>query len=328
MAETYYTILEVTESSTSEEISKSYRRLSMIHHPDRPGGDKATFQKISEAYETLSSSDKKREYDMSKRNPFANLSRMPGHGSDDGTGIPINELFATLFGGMGAGGMGVGGMGVGGMGANENIQFQQSGGGGFGPQVRIFRNNFPTEGTRFIQKPTPIVKHIKVPIQLILTGTTMPVEIERWIINNSEKEKETETIYVQVPKGIDEGEIILLQNKGNILKDDCKGDVKLFVMIENNTDFSRKGLDLLLEKKITLKEALCGFSFDIKYITGKTYTITNNSGNILSTGYKKIIPNMGFSRESHVGNLIIIFDVCFPEKLTSEVIKQLKDIDF
>jgi DnaJ-class molecular chaperone len=77
-----------------------------------------------------------------------------------------------------------------------------------------------------------------------------------------------------------------------------------------------------------VKEALCGFSFELKYITGKTYTITNNSGNIISHGYRKIIPNMGFSREQHNGNLIIIFTVKFPEKLTDEVMEQLKKIDF
>ena len=77
-----------------------------------------------------------------------------------------------------------------------------------------------------------------------------------------------------------------------------------------------------------MKEALCGFSFELKYITGKTYTITNNSGNIISHGYRKIIPNMGFSRDQHIGNLIISFNVKFPDKLTEETIEKLKLIDF
>jgi DnaJ-class molecular chaperone len=77
-----------------------------------------------------------------------------------------------------------------------------------------------------------------------------------------------------------------------------------------------------------VKEALCGFVFELKYITGKIYTINNNSGNIISHGYKKIIPNMGFSRDSHIGNLIIIFNVKFPDKLTEEVMEQLKKVDF
>jgi DnaJ-class molecular chaperone len=73
---------------------------------------------------------------------------------------------------------------------------------------------------------------------------------------------------------------------------------------------------------------LCGFSFELKYITGKVYTITNNSGNIISHGYKKVIPNMGFERDGHKGNLIIMFDVQFPEKLTPEIIDALKAISF
>ncbi len=139
---------------------------------------------------------------------------------------------------------------------------------------------------------------------------------------------ENETLYITVPKGIDEGEIIILRDKGNISSEDCKGDVKLFIKIENNTEFKRNGLDLILEKTISVKEALCGFTFELKYITGKVYTINNSSGNIINDGYKKIIPNMGFSREQHVGNLIIVFNIKFPEKLGEETLEQLKKIDF
>jgi DnaJ family protein A protein 2 len=178
-----------------------------------------------------------------------------------------------------------------------------------------------------MQKPTPIIKNIVVPIDKILTGTTIPLEIERWMIEGGNKVFETETVYIPVPKGIDDGEMIVLREKGNVLREDCKGDIKLFIKIDNDTEFKRSGLDLIFEKSITVKEALCGFSFDLKYITGKTYTINNHSGNIISNGYRKLIPNMGFSREQHNGNLIIIFNVKFPEKLTTEIIEQLKVID-
>jgi DnaJ family protein A protein 2 len=135
-------------------------------------------------------------------------------------------------------------------------------------------------------------------------------------------------VYVTIPKGIDEGEILLLQGKGNVASETNKGDIKIFVKVENNTPFKRSGLDLILEKTITVKDALCGFSFELKYLTGKVYTITNNSGNIISHGYKKMIPNMGFEREGHKGNLIILFDVQFPEKLAPETIEALKAIPF
>jgi DnaJ-class molecular chaperone len=319
MNDSFYNILEVPETASIDEIKKSYRKLSMMYHPDKNKNNPdatAKFQKISEAYETLGDQDKKREYDMTRNNPFIKMMGNPGQN-------PMDDIFASFFGGMPFGPMPSFGPGPG-----SGHPFQ---GNPFAPNIRVFHNGVPVNAQSFaqgIQKPTPIIKNVVVPIDKILTGTTIPVDIERWIIQDENKVFENETVYVTVPKGIDEGEIIVLREKGNVVREDCKGDIKIFIKIDNSTEFKRTGLDLLLEKTITVKEALCGFSFELKYITGKTYTITNNSGNIISHGYRKIIPNMGFSRDQHNGNLIITFNVKFPEKLTDEVMDQLKKIDF
>jgi len=319
MDDSFYNILEVSENATPEEIKKSYRRLSMKHHPDKNKNDPESttkFQKISEAYDTLGDADKKRNYDMGRKNPFFNM--MNGGGSPSGN-HPMDDIINNLFGmSFGPGG--------------HSMPFG-SGGPGMpfgGPHIRVFHNGMPININGFggPQKPPPIIKTISIPIDKILVGTTLPVEVERWIMNEDIKIVETETIYVTVPKGIDDGEIIMLRDRGNVVNENCRGDIKLFIKIENNTDFKRNGLDLLLEKTITVKEALCGFNFELKYITGKTYTITNTSGNIISHGYQKIIPNMGFSREQHTGNLIISFIVQFPEKISEEVLAQLKQLDF
>ena len=321
MSESFYNILEVPETASPEEIKKSYRRLSMLYHPDKNKNNPdatSKFQKISEAYETLSDQDKKRDYDMSRNNPFF---KMMNHG-EGGASNPMDELFSNLFGGIPFAHM------------NSFNQGQQSPFGmpfgmPFGSNIKIFHNGVPINVQTFgLQKPPPIIQTIEIEIDKILTGTTIPVDIERWIMENDNKVFEHENVYVEVPKGIDEGEMILLKDKGNVLRDDCKGDLKIFIKIINNTEFKRNGLDLIIEKSISVKEALCGFSFDLKYITGKIYTITNNSGNIISNGYKKIIPNMGFTRDQHVGNLIIIFDVKFPEKISQESMEKLKKIDF
>jgi DnaJ-class molecular chaperone len=323
MSDNFYNILEVAETASIDEIKKSYRRLSMLYHPDKNKNNPdatAKFQKINEAYETLGDQDKKKEYDLTRSNPFFKMMGNPGQPQGQN---PMEDMFASFFGGMPFGPMpsfGPGGPVSFGPGANQ-----------FGPNIRIFHNGIPVNPQGFaqgMQKPTPIIKNVAVPIDKILTGTTIPLEIERWIIQDEKKVFENETVYVTVPKGIDEGEIIVLREKGNVVREDCKGDIKIFIKIENDTDFKRSGLDLLLEKTITVKEALTGFTFELKYITGKTYTITNNSGNIISHGYRKIIPNMGFSRDQHNGNLIICFTVKFPDKLTDEVMEQLKKIDF
>lgn len=321
MSVSFYNVLEVPETATHDEIKKSYRKLSMIHHPDKPGGDKERFQKISEAYETLSDQDKKREYDMRNQNPFM---RMGSFSQDSNSNVnSVEEMLANLFMNGGGGGMPFSPFG--------NMFAHQGMGQGMGqgmPNIQVFHNGIPVNIQQGLQKPTPIIKTLDVPIDKILTGTTLPVEIERWTIIEGNKVFEKETIYITVPKGVDDGEILILRDKGNSMRDDCKGDIKMFIKIENNTDFKRVGLDLIIEKTISVKEALCGFSFELKYITGKNYTITNNSGNIISNGYKKIIPNMGFSRDEHTGSLIIVFNVTFPEKLSEKSIESLKVIDF
>ena len=341
MSDDFYKVLELPETATMDEIKKSYRRLSLLHHPDRNGNSTesvARFQKLSDAYETLGDADKKREYDMTRNNPFIKM--MSSHnqgnpfsqGSPFGQGIPfgqgqMDDILAGLFGlNMNQGQSPFATFGQGPP-FGQGSHFGQ--GPPFGQNIRVFHNGMPINiNQQQNQKPQPVTATIIVPIDKILTGTTVPIDIERWIIENNNKVFEHETIYVPVPKGMDEGELIVLKDKGHIVNENCKGDVKIIVKIENNTDFQRQGLDLILQKTITIKEALCGFSFELKYITGKTYTINNNAGNIIPNGYKKVIPNMGFSRDEHAGNLIILFDVKFPEKLSQDAINALKNIEF
>lgn len=61
---TYYEILGITTKSTADEIKRAYRKLAGQHHPDKEGGDKAKFQEIQKAYDTLSDVEKRQQYDM------------------------------------------------------------------------------------------------------------------------------------------------------------------------------------------------------------------------------------------------------------------------
>ena len=146
------------------------------------------------------------------------------------------------------------------------------------------------------------------------------------IIENEIKREETETIYIPIPLGIDNNEIIILREKGNILSDTNKGDIKIFIKIQNDTDFIRNGLDLVLNKTISLKDALCGFVFDLKYLDGRVFKINNTTGNIIANNYNKVLKGMGMRRDNHIGNLIINFTVTFPEKLTNEQMDSLREI--
>jgi DnaJ-class molecular chaperone len=218
MSENFYKILEIDENAGADEIKRAYRKLSMLYHPDKNINNPdatAKFQKLSEAYETLGDPEKKKEYDMMRNNPFIKMMNgqnvnVNGQNVNSGNMNPMDEIFSNLFG------MPFGG----------NMQ-------SFGPGgIRIFHNGVQVNPQGFahgIQKPTAIIKHLLVPIDKILTGTKIPVDIERWIIQDGNKVFENETVYVTVPKGIDEGEIIVLRDKGNVIREDCKGDIKLFI---------------------------------------------------------------------------------------------------
>jgi DnaJ-class molecular chaperone len=319
--ESFYTVLGISENATPDEIKKAYRQLSLKYHPDKNQGSLEAitkFQQLNEAYETLSDPEKRQQYDLTRNNPFSNFNGggVGVNGFPGGINVnDLNSMFANMFNPFGTGFQ-----------QGGNI-FQQGGIPGM-PNIRIFTN-----GNMFgNSKPQPIQHNLTISLEQVLVGTTIPIEIERFIIEGQTKSLEKETLYIPIPKGIDDGEIIVLQDKGNIINHGInnmpimKGDVKIFIKVDNKTEFKRHGLDLIYEKKISLKDSLCGFSFELKHVNGKMYTINNNIGNIIAPNHKKIIPNMGLTRDNHTGSLVIQFEVQFPEKLSEEAIKQLLEI--
>jgi DnaJ-class molecular chaperone len=304
--------LGVNEKATKDEIKRAYRGLQMKFHPDKNHGNQeaaSMTQKLNEAYETLGDEQKREEYDMMRnnQNPFM---RMNSHNA--GMEVPINDIFNMFFGGPGNP------FGMQGMPPGAGIHIIHGG-------QPLGHGGQPLGFQQALSKPPPIMKTININMEQVLTGATIPLDIERWILENGTKIFENETIYVTVHQGIDENEMIILRDKGNIINENVKGDVKVFFRIINESNFKRSGLDLIFEKNITLKEALCGFTFEINYLNGKSYTLNNNKGNIIPPEYKKVYPNMGLNRGEHKGNMIIHFHIEFPEKLSEEQIAKISE---
>ena len=319
----YYDVLGVSKDSDDGDIKKAYRKLSLQHHPDRNQEDDTTekFQEINEAFEVLSNPEKRQQHNMELQfghqngggggqNPFGSMNQ----DAND-----INNIFNMMFGGGGGGGFpGMpGGGGFPGMG----------GGGGFPgmPGIRIFHNGGPginvqTHMFHSFGRPEPIQTTVEISLEQSYQGCTVNVEYDKWNVLNNIRSTEHETLSLNIPRGIDDGETIVIEDRGNNINNQVRGELRVTVRVKNNSEFVRLGMDLHLTNKISLKDSLCGFTFEFDHFNGKRICMNNSTGNnVMKPNSKKVINGLGMIRDNNnTGNLIVEFDVQFPDTLTEE----------
>lgn len=290
----HYDILGVDKNANENEIKKAYRKLSLKYHPDRNHSDeaKSKIQEINEAYEILGDKEQKQQYDNK-------LNGVPGQGNFHNMPANfgnMNDIFGRMFNGM-------------------NVHSGM-------PNVQVFRNGNSTThvftNSTSMGKPQPITTNIEISLEQAYSGCTLPVEIERWIQHENNKQIEKETYMVEILEGINNNETITMKDIGNI-NQQFKGDVKIVIRIKNTTEFKRNNMDLHCDKHISLKDALCGFTFDFVHINGKKLAMNNtNPITIIKEGHQQVFNGLGMKRGNLVGDLIFKFHLDFPTKLTDE----------
>ena len=342
----YYKILNVDEKSSDDEIKKAYRRMSMLHHPDKNGNteeSKQAFQELNNAYATLSDPNKRRNYDMMRKlgggggggggmaGFHPNMFHFGGAGGGGGgfpAGIP-EELLHMLFGGGGGGGggMGLGGQGLGGQGPKVVFQAFHNGRPMGGPQQQQQQQQQSQQQqphVRVYQVPETIIKTVSLTLEQCYTGCSVPLEIDRQVPDNDIVKIERETIHAQIPKGVQSGDTIILNDCGHMNEVGMKGDIRIIVNTLQHAVFKVENLDLTVEKTISLKSALCGFDFEIAHINGRVFKLANKPGNIIKPGSVKTIPGLGLEKNGETGSLKIKFNVDFPDSLTLDQIAALQ----
>lgn len=296
---THYEILGLDKNANESEIKKAYRSLSLKYHPDRNPSEEAKTKiiEINGAYEILGDKDKKKQYDNNLNGVNISHNDIHTHFRNMHTSFGnMDHMFNVMFNGT-------------------NLHSGM-------PNVQVFKNGNTTThiftNSTNIVKPQLITKMIEISLEQAYNGCTIPVEIERWVQTNNNRQSESEIYMVEIQSGINNNETILMKDIGN-RNEDFKGDVKFTICIKNTTEFKRFNMDLHYEKHISLKDALCGFSFEFIHINGRKLSINNtNPITIIKDGQQQVFPGLGMKSNNIVGNLIFKFIVDFPTKLTEE----------
>eukprot|EP00938_MAST-03A_sp_MAST-3A-sp1_P002462 g2462.t1 len=306
----YYDVLGVESSADERAIKKAYRKLSLKYHPDRnPGDEEAAekFQEITHAYEILSDPEKKFLYDEGGESALQE--------NEKGGGM---DPFSMFFGG-------------GGRQRNRNK----------GPDAKVQMRVTLEDlyNGKMVQQSISRLVHCKGcredprSERCRKCRTKCPNEVKMvqrqmapgFVVNTQQevpsKEKcdmEKTTLDVYLERGMSDGEVITFKGKSERRPGQIPGDVHVVLKERKHHTFRRDGNDLHMTMKLTLKEALLGFSKTLRHLDNHEFTI--QSQRIVKPFQVERIQGEGMpvhNFPSQKGDLLVKYEVIFPTSLTA-----------
>ena len=243
--EDYYQILDVNENSSQDEIKKAYRKLAVEHHPDK-GGDENKFKQISQAYDTIGDEKKRGQYDNQRRNPFA------GMGGGGGGFNPFEEMFnqmnaqrrrtvpdkviEVIIGALESFN-----------GSDKTINYsRESKCGGCNGNGGERINCSVCNGEGFILQRIGTGLFVQVMRQTCggCNGNGFTYKTTCGTCHGKTTITTNETVSVKLPHGVDDGQFLRLQDKGDY-KDGVYGNLVLRIKVQEESDFDKSGDDLI-----------------------------------------------------------------------------------
>ena len=330
----YYKVLGVDRGASDDDLKKAYRKLAMRWHPDKNPTTKkeaeAKFKQISEAYEVLSDFQKRTIYDQlgeeglkgqpppGAGGPGAS-SFYPGGGQS--TSFHFNprsadDIFAEFFGFSGPSFLG--GM----PGGSMRGEPRSYGGGVFSNEylAKRFAEGSAGNMPRPSHKPAPIENQLSVTLADLYKGVAKKMKISREVIETSGRVSQVEEILtIDVKPGWKKGTKITFPEKGNESPSMTPADIVFIIEEKPHDVFTREGNDLVMTQKISLVEALTGYTVQLTTLDGRSLSRQVNS--VIHPSYEEVIPGEGMpipKEPGKNGNLRVKFSIKFPSRLMSD----------
>lgn len=287
----YYDVLGVNRSADEKEIKRAYRKLAKKYHPDTNPGDKQAeqrFKELTEAYNVLSDSEKKKLYDQYG---FAAFEDGFAGGTNQEFHFNGGDIFDDLFGHLFHGESG----------------FHSRAESGF--------------GSGFRQKGADAHADIKISFDEAVSGCDKLVQLR-------DENGKTSSLQVHIPAGIDEGQSVRLKGKGGTgIGGGADGDLMLKVHIMPKPGYERKGNDVYVTVNIPYTTAVLGGEAIVPTLTGKVsckIAAGTQSGSKIRLRNKGI-PSM--KNPSVKGDEYVVIQIEVPKNLTPDERQKLMDYD-
>lgn len=339
-----YDVLGVSKNANDSELKKAYRKLAMKFHPDKSTPqnkevNETKFKEISNAYDILKDSEKRKLYDQFGEEGLASSGGMSGANPFD--------IFENIFGGGVGGPFGFSGHGGGGRKRRrgndrveeipidledlynnvvKKIEIRQKvicldckGNGAASQSDVVTCTQCGGKG-----KVMRIMNLGPGMIQQTMTDCNKCGGEGKSILNKCSKCRgnriivKNKKISIPIEKGMKDGRKITIDDLADH-NPDCieQGDLVLIIRIKNHDTFIRKGEDLHLNKNILLSEALCGVKFVFSHLDGRQVLVKYND--IIKPNQEYCIRDEGLYKDNfNRGNLIINFNIIYPDQLDKE----------
>ncbi len=345
MAKNYYDILGVNKDASADEIKSAYRKLAKQYHPDMnkdnpQAGEK--FKEINEAYETLSDATKKSNYDNygnpNGPNPNDFFGGNGGGFGNFGGGFGGFEDLFNIFGNFGGGRQASTAVHGEDITVKLNLTFEES---VFGTTKNITVNKVETchlcsgngskhgssystckecNGSGYVRytENTMFGKIMKTGICKTCNGSGKHIHEKCDNCNGQGYTKVQKTVTVNVPEGIDDGQVITMRNGGNAgIRGGENGDLQIIITVKPHKLLVREGYDLNLKLYVPFYTLIAGGDVVVPLPKG-TYTLTIPALTQSNTVFKLKGKGIKHLNSSSVGNMNVVVIGESPKSLGKE----------